>query len=93
MACAKIRTMLQCSRYLKQEHIKFQKINKTVYVDHDGKRVYFCCAGCIDSFKKEPAKHIKKLEGEGVELAKVPVAKENQKKQHKDDHDHAGHNH
>ena len=69
------------------------KINKTVYADHDGKRVYFCCAGCIDSFKKEPAKHIKKLEGEGVELAKVPASKEKQKKQHKDDHDHTGHNH
>jgi len=66
------------------------KINKTVYADHDGKRVYFCCAGCIDPFKKEPAKYIKKLEGEGVELAKVPAAK---KKQHKDDHDHSGHNH
>jgi len=69
------------------------KIDKTVYADHDGKRVYFCCAGCIDPFKKEPAKHIKKLEGEGVELAKVPVAKEKQKKQPKDDHDHTGHNH
>ncbi len=69
------------------------KINKTVYADHDGKRVYFCCAGCIDPFKKEPAKYIKKLEGEGVELAKVPAAKEKQKKQHKDDHDHSGHKH
>ena len=69
------------------------KIDKTFYVDHDGKRVYFCCAGCIDPFKKEPAKHIKKLEGEGVELAKVPAAKEKQKKQPKDDHDHTGHNH
>ena len=27
------------------------KIDKTVYADHDGKRVYFCCAGCIDPFK------------------------------------------
>ena len=69
------------------------KIYKTFYVDHDDKRVYFCCAGCIDPFKKEPAKHIKKLEGEGVELAKVPASKEKQKKQHKDDHDHTGHNH
>ena len=67
------------------------KIDKTVYADHDGKRVYFCCAGCIDPFKKEPAKHIKKLEDEGVELAKVPAVKEKQEKKQKDDH--AGHNH
>ena len=68
------------------------KIDKTFYVDHDGKRVYFCCAGCIDPFKKEPAKHIKKLEDEGIELTKVPAVKGKQEKKRKVD-DHAGHNH
>ena len=67
------------------------KIDKKIYADHDGKRVYFCCPACIEPFKKEPAKHIKKLEDEGVELAKVPAVKEKQEKKQKDDH--AGHNH
>ena len=47
------------------------KINKDLSVDHDGKRVYVCCKGCIDALKKEPQKYIAKLEAEGVTLAKV----------------------
>ncbi len=46
-------------------------INKAVYVDHDGKRIYLCCKGCVDAVKKEPAKYIKALEDTGVTLAKV----------------------
>ena len=48
------------------------KINKNIYVDHGGKRVYFCCQGCVAPFKKDPDKYVKKLESEGVELEKVP---------------------
>jgi hypothetical protein len=50
------------------------KINKKLFVDHDGKRVYVCCAGCIGAVRKEAAKYIKKLEGQGITLAKTPVA-------------------
>jgi YHS domain-containing protein len=49
-------------------------INKTIYADHDGKRVYFCCAACIDTFKADPEKYIKKLEDQGVVLKKAPAA-------------------
>ncbi len=44
------------------------KINKAVYADYEGKRVYFCCGGCISKFQKDPAKYVKKLETEGVTL-------------------------
>ncbi len=27
-----------------------------MYADHEGKRYFFCCAGCPDAFKKDPAK-------------------------------------
>jgi hypothetical protein len=47
------------------------KINKALYVDHGGKRVYVCCKGCIAPLKKDPVKHIKKLESEGVTVAKL----------------------
>jgi YHS domain-containing protein len=62
------------------------KINKEIYADHDGKRVYFCCAMCIDTFKKDPAKSLKKLEDEGVSLAKAAPEK-------KKEESHEGHNH
>lgn len=48
-------------------------INTNIYVDADGKRVYFCCKGCPAEFKKDPAKYISKLEEEGVTLDKAPA--------------------
>ncbi|MBL7222499.1 MAG: hypothetical protein ISS72_01470 [Candidatus Brocadiae bacterium] len=66
------------------------KVVKTIFADHDGKRVYFCCAGCVGTFKKDPAKYITKLEDAGVTLAKAePAAKPKDKA--KDPH--AGHGH
>lgn len=47
-------------------------IDETAYVDHNGKRVYFCCAGCKDTFNKDPEKYIRGMESKGIELEKVP---------------------
>ncbi|NQT89332.1 YHS domain-containing protein [bacterium] len=66
------------------------KIVKTIFADHDGKRVYFCCDSCIAKFKAEPEKFIKKMEDEGIVLAKAPAAAKHEKK---DGEDHTGHNH
>ncbi len=38
------------------------EINRDLYADHDGKRVYFCCAACISAFEEEPEKYMEKLE-------------------------------
>ena len=35
------------------------KINKELFVDHDGKRVYLCCPGCQIAIEKEPTKTLK----------------------------------
>jgi YHS domain-containing protein len=50
------------------------KIDKNIFADHEGKRVYFCCKGCIPEFQKDPAKYIKKLEDEGVTFEKTSEA-------------------
>jgi len=62
------------------------KINKEIYADQDGKRVYFCCAMCIDTFKKDPGKILKKMEADGVSAFKVPS-------EVKSKAGHEGHNH
>ena len=49
-------------------------ITKTIYADHDGKRVYFCCQMCVDTFNKDPEKYVKKLEAGGVVLEDAPAA-------------------
>ena len=43
-------------------------INKALYMDHDGKRIYVCCAGCIAKIKEDPAATITKMETAGVVL-------------------------
>ena len=53
------------------------KINKEVYTDYKGERIYFCCEGCISEFQKDPAKYIEKVENEGATLEKTPEAVSN----------------
>jgi YHS domain-containing protein len=36
-------------------------INKELYTEYKGKKVYFCCPGCEDKFKADPEKYITKL--------------------------------
>ena len=50
------------------------KIDKNLFVDADGKRIYVCCAGCIDKVKADPQKYIRQLEEQGVTLEKAPVS-------------------
>lgn len=51
------------------------KIDKSLYADYEGKRIYFCCSSCIDEFKKDPAKYIKKMEDAGITPEKAPASK------------------
>lgn len=48
------------------------KINKTIYTDYQGQRIYFCCPACIDIFKQDPEKYLKKMEREGIVPEKIP---------------------
>jgi YHS domain-containing protein len=50
-------------------------INKSQYVDYDGKRIYVCCGGCTGKIKKDPAKYVKQLESEGITLDKAEAPK------------------
>jgi YHS domain-containing protein len=36
-------------------------INKDVFVEYEGKKVYFCCPSCKEDFEKDPEKYISKL--------------------------------
>lgn len=40
------------------------KIDKDIYVDYQGRRVYFCCPGCPEKFNEDPEKYLAKLEQE-----------------------------
>jgi YHS domain-containing protein len=47
-------------------------INKDVFTDYKGSRIYFCCAGCDKPFMKDPEGMISKMKAQGVILAKTP---------------------
>jgi YHS domain-containing protein len=48
------------------------KIDEKIYADYQGKRIYFCCTGCLEEFNKDPEKYMKKMEAEGVTPEKKP---------------------
>ena len=48
------------------------EIDKSIYEDYQGKRVYFCCADCPKMFKADPEKYMKKMADEGVILDDAP---------------------
>jgi YHS domain-containing protein len=48
-------------------------IDKKVYTDYQGKRIYFCCQGCDAAFRKDPEKYLKKIQEQGITLEPCPV--------------------
>lgn len=36
-------------------------INKDIFVEYQGKKIYFCCPACKPEFEKSPEKYISKL--------------------------------
>lgn len=39
-------------------------INKDLYVEYEGRRIYFCCKGCPEKFRENPEKYVKKLDSQ-----------------------------
>lgn len=40
------------------------EVNAKIRTEHEGQYVYFCCSGCIDMFKADPAAAIAKMSDE-----------------------------
>ncbi|MBU4251943.1 MAG: YHS domain-containing protein [Candidatus Omnitrophica bacterium] len=54
---------------------KIEEKMKAVY-EYKGKIYNFCCASCVDDFKKDPQKYIKKVEAELQSVSKGEPAHE-----------------
>lgn len=59
LALAQTKGEIKCA--VNQSHMaNIEKATKDkLFADHEGRRYYFCCAGCPPKFKKEPAKYTK----------------------------------
>ncbi len=51
------------------------EIDKKLFVDYAGKRIYVCCKMCLKKVQQDPAKYIKQLEDDGIEPETVPTDK------------------
>ena len=47
-------------------------VDKKVFVDYQGKRIYFCCQGCDATFKQNPEKFMKEAQEKGITFEKCP---------------------
>ena len=50
-------------------------INKSVYTDYNGKRIYHCCEAHKKHFNEDPEKSVKNLQDQGIVLEDVPALK------------------
>jgi len=69
------------------------EIDRQLFVDYGGQRVYFCCQNCLDKFKTDPKGYIKKMKDEGIQLEKTPGTETGstdaaESSQHEHPHDH-----
>jgi YHS domain-containing protein len=48
-----------------------QPIDKSVHVDYQGQRIYFCCPKCPAEFRKDPEKYFATFQAEGVQLENI----------------------
>ena len=49
-------------------------INKSLYTDVKGYRIYVCCSGCIEKIKADPDAAIAKIKAKGETPEKTPAA-------------------
>lgn len=56
--------------------MKGSRINRSLYVDFNGKRIYVCCNHCVKQVKADPAKYVEQIEKEGIVLESVPPKEE-----------------
>lgn len=73
-----------------------EKIDEKATYEYQGKIYHFCCSSCIEDFKKDPEKYIKKVEEElkgkhSQELKKMKMSEDNEMPmgmQGHEEHDH-----
>lgn len=47
-------------------------IDKNVFVDYKGQRIYFCCSACVEKFKSNPEKYLTEMKAAGITPEKTP---------------------
>lgn len=64
--------VLQTSKVQTTDAISGKPIDKSVYVDYKGRRIYFCCDDSKKGFETNSATVLRKLKEQGVMPEKTP---------------------
>lgn len=66
--------VLPAAAEVKQEKcpIMGYKPSEKLFVDYQGKRIYFCCGSCPETFMKDPDAYMDKMREEGITLEDSP---------------------
>jgi len=51
-------------------------INPDIYVDHNGMRIYFCCAGCEGGFLDNAEEYLSEMRAKGIEPERIEAGHE-----------------
>lgn len=46
-------------------------VNRSIYTDNKGWRIYFCCPPCVKAFESDPEKYLQLMKEQEIELEKV----------------------
>jgi len=65
--------------------------DKTVYSDYEGRRIYFCCTDCQETFNKNPQEYLSQMNNKKASSSKD--ARKDTTDKSKTEKKHQGHNH
>ena len=52
--------------------MKGVEVDRELFVDAEGYRIYVCCGSCHRAVRADPAKYVAEMQAAGVELEKAP---------------------
>ncbi len=62
--------------YQMRDAISNKLVDRSVYTDYEGKRIYFCCTGSRGAFLKNPEKYMNRFRELGITLQDAPEPKD-----------------
>lgn len=65
-------TSLSTSKIQTVDAVSGKPINRAVFTDHQGKRIYFCCDQSRLDFRNNPKKYLDEFAKQGVALENTP---------------------
>ncbi len=64
--------------YQTRDALSGKLVNRDIYADYEGKRIYFCCRNSMGKFLEDPSIYLDKFTEQGVTLQDTPAPEANE---------------